>query len=74
MLALDQNTYSDIESRLGGLLRDRLRGLRLETMSVLDDRVSLYYQYRTERGFDWTDFTGELQRLTAPAKIEVFIG
>ena len=74
MLALDQNTYSDIEGRLNGFLKGRLRGLRLETMSLLEDRVSLHYQYRTEKGFDWTGFTGELQQLTAPAKIEVFIG
>ena len=74
MLALDQQAYSDIEPRLKTFLGERLRGLRLETMSIIDDRVSLYYQYRTQRSFDWTDFTGELHRLTEPAKVEVFVG
>lgn len=74
MLTLGQDAYDSIESRLDSFLVDRLRGLRLETMSVLDDRVSLNYQYRTKRGFDWTGFTGELRRLVAPAKMEIFIG
>jgi len=74
MLALDQDIHSELETRLNRLLGERLRGLRLETMSVLEGRVSLYYQYRTERDFDWTTFTGELHRMAAPAKVEVFIG
>ena len=53
---------------------ERLRGLRLETMSVLEGRVGLYYQYRSERDFDRTGFTGELHRMATPDKIEAFIG
>lgn len=74
MIALDQSAYTGIEERLGDLLESSLRGVRLETMSILQDRVSLYYQYRTQSGFDWTAFTGELNRLAAPAKLELFIG
>ena len=74
MLTLGQDDYAGIEGRLDSFLRDRLRGLRLETMSLLDDRVSLNYQYRTERDFDWTEFTSELRRLAGPAKLEIFIG
>lgn len=74
MIGLDQGAYSDIENRLNTFLQSSLRGLRLETMSVLEDRVSLYYQYRTQRGFDWTAFTRELNRIASPAKVEVFVG
>jgi len=74
MIALDQAAYSNIEGRLNTFLNERLRGHRLETMSVLEDRVSLYYQYRSQRDFDWTAFTGELNRITSPAKVEVFVG
>jgi len=74
MIALDQGAYSDIENRLNTFLQSSLRGLRLETMSVLEDRVSLYYQYRTQRGFDWTAFTRELNQIASPAKVEVFVG
>lgn len=74
MLGVDQAAYSDIEARLDNFLNNHLRGLRLETMSVLQDRVNLHYQYRSQRGFDWTAFTSELNRIASPAKVEVFIG
>jgi hypothetical protein len=74
MIALDQEAYTGLEQRLGELLRDHLRGVRLETMSVLEDRVSLYYQYRTQGDFDWSAFTARLNALAAPAKLELFIG
>jgi len=74
MIAVEQSAYSDIEERLTTFLRQRLQGLRMETMSVMEDRVSLHYQYRTQRGFDWTTFTADLNHLAEPGKIEVFIG
>ncbi len=74
MIAVNQSAFSDMEDRLNTFLRERLRGIRLETMSVLEDRVSLYYQYRSQRDFDWTVFTNNLNQLAAPAKIEIFIG
>lgn len=74
MLTLNQDDYAGIEGKLDGFLQDQLRGLKLETMSVLDDRVSLYYRYRTRGGFDWAGFTGKLRGMVAPAKMEIFIG
>ena len=52
----------------------RTRGLSLETMSTLDDRVSLHYHYRRQSGFDWTDFTNELNQMAGTTKVEVFMG
>jgi hypothetical protein len=74
MIAVEQSAFSDIEERLTTFLKQRLQGLRMETMSVMEDRVSLHYQYRTQRGFDWTTFTADLNHLAEPGKIEVFIG
>lgn len=74
MIAVNQSAFPDMEDKLNTFLRVKLRGIRLETMSVLEDRVSLYYQYRSQRDFDWTLFTNELNQLAAPAKIELFIG
>ena len=74
MIAMNQSAFSNMEDRLTTFLRERLRGIRMETMSVLEDRVSLYYQYRVRRGFDWTAFTSDLNRLADPAKVEIFIG
>ena len=74
MISLDQSYLSALEEKLGTFLQKKLRGIRLETMSVIDDRVSLNYQYRRQTYFDWTAFTSDLEKLAAPAKVEIFVG
>jgi hypothetical protein len=74
MISVDQAFFPDLETKLATFLKERLSGLSLETMSVLEDRVSLHYQYRRRTGFDWTAFTRELNQLVEPAQIEIFIG
>jgi hypothetical protein len=74
MISVDQPSYSGLESRMSAFLKEKLSGLKLETMSVLEDRVSLHYQYHKRTGFDWTAFTNELNTLAGPAKVELFIG
>lgn len=74
MISVDQPSFPDLEAKLSAFLKERLRGLRLETMSVLEERVSLHYQYRRQVRFDWTAFTSDLNQLAGPAKVEIFIG
>jgi len=74
MISVDQPSFPTLEAPLTGFLQERLRGLRLETMSVLEDRVSLHYQYRRQTGFDWTAFTNALNQLAGAAKVEIFVG
>lgn len=74
MISVDQTSFPGLEKRLTAFLKERLRGLRLETMSVLEDRVSLHYQHRRQTGFDWATFTNDLTQLAGPAKVEIFIG
>jgi hypothetical protein len=74
MISVDQPSFPDLESKLTAFLKDRLGGLRLETMSVIEDRVSLHYQYRKKTGFDWSAFTNDLNQLSTPAKVEIFVG
>lgn len=74
MISVDQSSFPELEQKLTSFLKERLRGLNLETMSTLDDRVGLHYQYRRQSGFDWAAFTNELNQLAGPAKVEVFIG
>jgi hypothetical protein len=74
MISVDQPSFPALEKRLTAFLKERLRGLSLETMSTLDDRVGLHYQYRRQSGFDWAAFTNELNQLAGPAKVEVFVG
>lgn len=74
MLSVEQSAYSNLGEQLGTFLKERLPGLRMETMSVLEDRVSLQYQYRREKDFDWAAFTSELNQIAHPAKLEIFVG
>jgi len=74
MISVDQPSFPTLEKRLTTFLKERLRGLNLETMSTLDDRVGLHYQYRRQSGFDWAAFTNELNQMAGTAKVEVFVG
>ena len=74
MIAVDQPSFPALEKKLMAFLGERLHGLSLDTMSTLDDRVSLHYQYRRQSGFDWASFTNELNQLAGTAKVEVFVG
>ena len=74
MISVDQTSFPALEKKLASFLGERLRGLSLDTMSTIDDRVSLHYKYRRDSGFNWTGFTNELNQLAGTAKVEVFIG
>jgi hypothetical protein len=74
MISVDQASFPDIELKLTAFLKTRLQGLRLVTLSVLEDKVSLNYQYRRKADFNWTGFTSDLNQVTAPGKVEIFIG
>ncbi|MCX6000307.1 MAG: DUF4956 domain-containing protein, partial [Chloroflexi bacterium] len=74
MISVDQPSFPVLEQKLTTFLRERLHGLSLETMSTLDNRVALHYQYRQQTGFDWAAFTNQLNQLAGQAKVEVFIG
>lgn len=74
MISVYQPDFDRLEAQLKTFLGGRLRGLRLQTMSVVDDRVNLQYQYRRQPAFDWTAFISELNEMTAPTRVEVFVG
>ena len=74
MVSVDQAVFPEIEAKLNIFIKTQLRGLRLVTMSVLEDRVSLNYQYRRQSGFNWTAFTSDLNQIVGQGKVEIFIG
>jgi hypothetical protein len=74
MISIDQMSYGSIEAKLSAFLKERLPGPRLVTMSVMEDRVSLNYQYRRRTDFNWSAFTNDLTQLAGAAKVEIFIG
>jgi len=74
MISVDQPSFPPLEKKLTAFLEERIHGLNLETMSTLDDRVNLHYQYRRQSRFNWPAFTNELNQLAGTAKVEVFVG
>ena len=74
MLSLEHASFDRLEGELKSFLGGRLKGLRLQSMSVVDGRVNLQYQYRQQAGLDWTAFANELNRVTEPDRVELFVG
>lgn len=74
MISVDQASYPGLESKMSAFLKERLGGLKLETMSVVDERVSLHYLYRRRTDVNWAAFTSDLSQMAGTAKVDVFIG
>jgi len=74
MISLDQKDFDLLEGKVKGFLTAKLKGLSLESMSVVDSRVNLQYQYKQQAALDWTTFANELNQTTAPATVEMFVG
>jgi hypothetical protein len=74
VIAVDQASFQSMDRKLNTFLKEKLRGVKLETTSVMDGRVSLHYQYRRGANFDGTIFANELSQVVEPATVEVFIG
>ena len=74
MLAVERSAFPSLEGSLDSFLKEKLRGVRLETVSAMEDRVTLHYRYRSQRDFDWAAFSTALDRLAEPSKVELFMG
>lgn len=74
VISVEQQSFDAVEERLTRFLTERLRGLKLETMSSTGGRVGLHYQYRRQRDHDWPAFTSDLNQLAGSAEVEVFVG
>lgn len=74
MLSVDSDSFEKLEEKLKAFLGSRLKGLALQSMSVVDGRVNLQYQYKQQPTLDWTALANELNQTTAPATVEIFVG
>jgi len=74
MISVDEPSFRNLEKELSGFLDVRLRRPSLESMSVLDHRVNLHYQYARQAGFNWLAFTNELNQLAGDGRVEIFVG
>jgi len=74
MIAVDQPSFPALEKKLSAFLKEKLHGLSLDTMSTLEGRVNLHYQYHRQSNFDWAAFTNELNDMAGTARVDIFIG
>jgi hypothetical protein len=74
IISLDKPSFPRLEKELSGFLNQKLPGVALDSMSVLDGRVSLHYQYQRQAGFNWPAFTNDLNQLAGDGQVEIFVG
>ncbi len=74
MISMTQEDFTRLEACLKSFLGERLKGLSLQSVSAVDGRVNLQYQYKLQPALDWAGFVNELNQTTAPALVEVFVG
>lgn len=72
MISVDETAFPALAKSLSAFLNQRLPGLSLQTVSTIDHRVGIHYQYRKRSQVDWADFTSELDKLAGPGKIDIF--
>ena len=74
ILSVAADDYARIEDALNGAMNAQLDNLSLKTMSVMDGRVSLHYQFRKNPGFDRAAFIRNITQIAGPTPVEIFLG
>ncbi len=74
MISLNHPTYTECQQGLDTLLNEQLQNLRTQSTSIMDNRISLHYQFKTPTNFNRTDFLNLLSRLTQDGNPEVYLG
>ncbi|MBN1818211.1 MAG: DUF4956 domain-containing protein [Sedimentisphaerales bacterium] len=74
VISLESDVYSRIEEQLHHFMEEQLDNLSMKTMSMMDGRVSLHYQFRKKADFNRTEFLRSLNSITQPATAEIFLG
>lgn len=74
LLSMDKETFDRHQQTLETFLRSQVDNLTLKTLSVMDGRLSLQYQFRKRADFDRTDLVRQLNQLAGGAPLEIFLG
>ncbi len=74
LLSMDQEVFDRVASSLEGFLRGQADRVHLKTVSVMDGRMSLQYQFRKRAEFDRAEFVRQLNELASPNRMEIFLG
>ncbi|HOQ04666.1 MAG TPA: DUF4956 domain-containing protein [Anaerohalosphaeraceae bacterium] len=74
LLSMDREAFDRLQQPLEAFLRGQVDNLHLKTLSVMDGRVSLQYQFRKRADFDRVGFVRQLSGLAAGTPVEIFLG
>jgi hypothetical protein len=74
IVTVQTSNYGDEEERVLAFLGERLNGMRHESLSTLEDSVSLHVRFRSSTlGDRWGQFSRELNAHIAPTIAEVYV-
>lgn len=74
LLSMDKEAFDRLQQTLERFLRSQVDALKIKTLSVMDGRVSLEYQFRKRTDFDRTGFVRQLSEIAAGTSVEIFLG
>jgi hypothetical protein len=74
ILSLEADAYSRIEESLDRFMNQQLDNLSVKTVSVMDGRVSLHYQFRKKENFNRSQFVRDLNAIAGTDRVEIFLG
>lgn len=74
ILSLEADAYSRIEDSLNRFMNQQLDNVSVKTVSVMDGRVSLHYQFRKKADFNRTEFVKNLNTIAGSDRVEIFLG
>lgn len=74
ILSLESDAYSRIEESLNRFMNQQLDNVSVKTVSVMDGRVSLHYQFRKKADFNGTEFVKNLNTIAGSDRVEIFLG
>ncbi len=74
ILSLESDAYSRIEDSLNRFMNQQLDNVSVKTVSVMDGRVSLHYQFRKKADFNRTEFVKNLNTIAGSDRVEIFLG
>jgi hypothetical protein len=74
ILSLESDAYSRIEDSLNRFMNQHLDNVSVKTVSVMDGRVSLHYQFRKKADFNRTEFVKNLNTIAGSDRVEIFLG
>lgn len=74
IISMEADAYNRLEEPMNSFLKGQVDNLNLKTLSLMDGRVSLHYQFRKKTDFDRSAFIRNLGGITGPAQMEIFLG